>query len=558
MQKSCQKCKTPFEVSTFEKDFLLKISPKIGEKQYMIPEPQICPDCRLAERTVQRNEQNFYHNKSAISGKPLLALYAPNTPWGKEYKVYTKEEWNSDNWDGLDYGKNFDFNRPFFEQYKELNDQIPKVNMVTVSNENSPYTTGTAYCKNCHLINCSENCEDCYYGKLIQDSRDVIDSDFVYDSELLYQCFNVTKCYDCKYLSYSQNCSGCSFSDNLRGCKNCFLCTNLVNKEYHFMNKPLKKEEYEAKVKEFMSSTANIQKAKEQLKKLREQRTYKYANVVNCENSTGDFLTNCKNCTDCYDVNDSEDCKYVTVGVNVKDLVDCSNMYLKPELNYQVLGTIETYNVIFGVFVFHSQNVMYSQFCFNSQNLFGCSGLRQKKYCILNKRYSQEEYNQLVPKIIEHMQKTGEWGRFFPIESSPFGYNETVANQYLPLTKEEALKRGYKWKEPDMKEYKAQNCNVPEEIGQVKDDIIQETLACNNCSKNYKIIPQELKRLRTIGLPIPTKCPDCRQMERMSMRNPRRLYARTCDQCAAPIQTSFAPSRPETVYCEKCYLKEVY
>jgi len=31
------------------------------------------------------------------------------------------------------------------------------------------------------------------------------------------------------------------------------------------------------------------------------------------------------------------------------------------------------------------------------------------KYCILNKQYSKEEYEELVPKIIEHMQKTGEW-----------------------------------------------------------------------------------------------------------------------------------------------------
>jgi len=35
------------------------------------------------------------------------------------------------------------------------------------------------------------------------------------------------------------------------------------------------------------------------------------------------------------------------------------------------------------------------------------------------------------------MRSTGEWGEFFPHELSPFGYNETVAQEYFPLTEEE-------------------------------------------------------------------------------------------------------------------------
>ncbi|MDP2669631.1 MAG: hypothetical protein Q8O99_01100 [bacterium] len=38
--------------------------------------------------------------------------------------------------------------------------------------------------------------------------------------------------------------------------------------------------------------------------------------------------------------------------------------------------------------------------------MFGCSNLRNKQYCIFNKQYTQEEYEQLVPKIITHMQET--------------------------------------------------------------------------------------------------------------------------------------------------------
>jgi hypothetical protein len=37
------------------------------------------------------------------------------------------------------------------------------------------------------------------------------------------------------------------------------------------------------------------------------------------------------------------------------------------------------------------------------------------------------------------MQETGERGRFFDQGISSFGYNETVAMEYMPLQREEAM-----------------------------------------------------------------------------------------------------------------------
>ncbi|HPU95171.1 MAG TPA: hypothetical protein PK398_03285, partial [Candidatus Gracilibacteria bacterium] len=45
------------------------------------------------------------------------------------------------------------------------------------------------------------------------------------------------------------------------------------------------------------------------------------------------------------------------------------------------------------------------------------------------------------------MQKTGEWGEFFPYKMSQFAYNETSAMDYFPLEKEEALKLGSYWQD---------------------------------------------------------------------------------------------------------------
>lgn len=325
------------------------------------------------------------------------------------------------------------------------------------------------------------------------------------------------------------------------------------------MNEPLEKEEYEKRVSEFKGSYRNFQKAKDLLKKLRQERIHKYANVVNCENSTGDFLQNCQNCLDCYDVNSSQDCRYVRVGVEMKDVYDCSNMYIKPELNYQVMGVIETYHVAFSTYVFHTQNALYSEHIYHCKDIFGSVGLKRKQHCIFNKQYTEEEYNVLVPKIIEHMKSTGEWGQFFPPKYAPHGYNESLSFEYFPMSKEDVLARGWNWHEEETEAaYQGADYEIPDHIKDVSEDITQKILKCKDSGKLYKIIPQELKFYRNIGLPIPRRAPDQRHLDRMELRNPRRLYDRNCKKCDDEIKTTYAPERPEKVYCERCYLEEVY
>ena len=185
-------------------------------------------------------------------------------------------------------------------------------------------------------------------------------------------------------------------------------------------------------------------------------------------------------------------------------------------------------------------------------------GLKKHTYCILNKQYTKEEYEALMPKIIEHMKSTNEWGRWYDVERSPHGYNETIANEYFPLTKEQALERGYRWKDKDPKEYRPSSAVIPDNISDVPDTIINEVLACADCGKNYKLIEQELRFYRTHRLPVPRRCPDCRYHTLIERRPPPRLWDRSCAKCGKQTLSSYAPDRSETVYCEECYLQEVY
>lgn len=557
--QTCTQCKSRFEITKDEKEFLKKMDFKYGNKIISLPEPTMCPDCRQQGRVAHRNEQYLYHRKSDMSGKQIISLYSEKPPWGKPYKIYTKEEWNGDGWDPLSYGRDFDFSQTFFEQWARLSKEVPRLPLMQVDNENSPFTTGTGYCKNCHLINSSEYCEDCFYGKLLQNCKSSVDCSYLYDSEYCYECFSVYKSYNCVNLYYSSNCSDCWFSENLTGCQNCFLCANLTRKKYHYLNKPLDKEEYERRMKEFKGSYKNFEKAKEILNQLKKERIHKYANIINCENCTGDFIENSKNCIDCYDMNDSQDCRYTMVGVQVKDNYDCSNMYVKPELCYQVLGTIGVYHNAFSLYPFHSQNILYCEQIFHSKDLFGCVGMKRKQYCVFNKQYSKEEYEELVPRIIEHMKKTGEWGQYFPIKYAPHAYNESLASEYYPLTKEEVKTRGWNWHEDDGESaYEGPEIEIPDNIKNASDDITDRILKCKNSGKFYKIIPQELKFYRTIGIPIPRICPDQRHKDRMASRNPRKLFDRKCAKCGTAVKSTYSENRPEILYCEKCYLESAH
>ena len=283
------------------------------------------------------------------------------------------------------------------------------------------------------------------------------------------------------------------------------------------------------------------------------------------ENVKWNFLINCKNSESCFDSLDLEDSKYCA---NIKwwrDCYDINRWGRYSELCYEASAIWEnTLKVLFSEACWNwVSDTLYSLFCCNNcSNLFWCIWLKQKSYCIFNKQYTKEEYEKIVPQIIEHMQKTWEWWEFFPIELSPFAYNETTAQDYYPLTKEQCLDKWYKWKDEDDQIPNVEKVipakKLPDNIKDIPDDILNWAIKCEVSKRPFKLIPQELKFYRKHNIPVPHLHPDERHKARMKLRNPRKLFDRQCVKCEKDIQTTYSPDRSEIVYCEECYLKEVY
>jgi len=545
--KQCKKCSSSFDVVVEDKEFYKKMD---------LPEPAFCPSCRMQRRMAFRNERNLYKRKCYATGKEIISVYPPNI----KYKIYSQDEWWSDKWDALSYGHDFDFDRAFFEQFQELITEVPRISLQNKKIENSEYGSDNDAVKNCYLCFNTGHSEDSYYCTTYGYSKNCVDMFWSIKCELCYECSKVFESYHSFWCFNCKNVSDCYFCEDCRGCDNCFGCVGLRRKKYHIYNKKVSKEEYEKFIKEFNFTYKNIKDAKKKVYDLRLKIPCKNLQIVNCENSEGDFLENSKNCTQCYDVINSEDSKYIWDGW-VDNAYDCFNTGVDTKFVYECVGVYSANNLKFCDKCHYSSDLEYSEFCFHSEYLFGCSGLNHKKYCILNKQYTKEEYFMMRKKIIEHMKKTGEYGKFFPPYLSHFGYNDTMAQEYFPLNKEEALKQGFNWndyvspKPEGIKIVLAKN--LPESIKETPDEIINWVIECEKDGKLFKIIPQELKFYKKEGIPIPHFCSDCRHYQRKHKVNPRKIWNRECNRCHQGIKTTYSPKRPEKVYCEECYLKEI-
>ena len=528
----CRITKKPFEISDKEADFCKKLG---------VPLPTTSPEERLRALMATRNEWKLYRRKCDATGQDIISAYPSDSP----FKVYNNTTWWGDTWDALSFGRNFDLNKPFFEQFADLQKVVPREGTSIFNSENCDYNSHIRQSKNCFLNSLVAKCEDTHYSYWIVNDKDVMDCGYTNDSTLCYDCSDINNCYNCAALYEANDCNDCFFSFQMHGCHNCIFCANLVNKDFYIFNKQVSKEEFEMmKMKIFNGTLGSWQKAYEDFLKLRTDAIQQGVHTLKCEKSTGDHIYNCKNCKNCFDSFESEDCENTISSADSKDIYSSySAGWQRCEVVYNCCVSRNSTNIAFCTYTWFSTNLRYCDSCVSCQDCFGCIGLRHKQHCILNKQYTKEEYEKLVPQITEKMKQTGDWGEFFPPALSPYAYNETSAADFFPLNKEEAAARGWRWREPDQKEY------LP---------ATKEILACKKCGKNYKIIPQEAKFYVRMNLPTPVKCPSCRHAARMAMRNAPHLYERACSKCEDKFESTFSPDKEGKIYCEKCYRTEIY
>ena len=518
--KQCQNCSNDFVIETEDFEFYKKID---------VPAPTFCPDCRLQRRLSFFNLTKLYKRDCDLCGKGFISMYHPEAP----HTIYCPKCWWSDEWDFRDYAQEYDFSRPFFEQFDALLKKTPLLGLSLGVEclDSSPYNNHADDLNRCYLVFQASYCEDVMYSLYSINNRSVLDSNNIGQSERCYDIlhgFKSHSCVGCYNISESMN---CYFMRDCNNCQDCFGCTNLRNKKYCWFNEQLDEKEYKERLSEIdLGSYEQYQKYKQQAQEFWKTQPPKPLHFEMAPGCTGNYVFSSSNCTDSFDSSDAQDCKrlFMCTLPPIKDSHDitCFGSGMQSCYESCVVG-FNTNKVFFsqesGFDIFDSE---YCKLAIRDvRNCFGCVSPRKGKYVIFNKQYSKEEYEGLLPKIKQHMNdrpyvdakgREYKYGEFFPLEISPFAYQDTLASIFFPITDQDVSQNGYVNYAEKENQYNItiQADDLPDNIKDIDESILKQVVSCSLTQKAYQIQPAELQFLKQMNLPLPRVAPIERILEK--------------------------------------------
>lgn len=559
--KTCAVSWTEFPIYQSDLDFYMKISPTFSGQKFQIPIPTLCPEERSKRRLCRRNESKLYRRSDI--GSIGLSIYSPDKP----YNVVSPEYRWSDQRNPFDYGFDFDETKGVFTQIEQLILRVPTIALNVMGNENCDYVNCCGYSKNCYLSYNTDYSENMLYSSNCLKCTDSVD---LYQCQDCVLCYNSIDLHNCYRVRYSQSCSDCKdsyFLSDCQNCNDCYGCVNLVNVQYHIFNRSYSKEEYMLKLEQLQKK--NYETQYHEFWEFSQTQACKYYYWGTADGCIGNYITHDSNVVYGFDTHKSEHTKYTWVLDSVQHCQDRDHTGYDGAWSYQLSSCGDKiYNTAFSINIWSgSDRVYYCILCIGVKNCFGCVWLRNKQYCIFNKQYeSKEKYEEQVSKIIQHMMTTGEWWEFFPAALSPFGYNETLAQEYYPLSEwwvaKQWFSRSHYSRDPQIPaDAMVIDCgrDVIPLVDEISSDIVANYIfVCKESSRPYKLIVQEIQFYKKHQLPIPLLHPDIRHLQRVKSRQWRSLYLRECDKCTKELVSVYPQNYSWIIYCEQCYQKEIF
>jgi hypothetical protein len=546
--KLCEKCSQNFVIQA--DDFAMY-------EKMDLPLPTMCSTCRFKYLLAFWVFGRFRITKSALSGKTIITVFPESVP----FPLYDRTEFVSDAWDPLTYGRIYDESRSFIEQVVELQSVVPHPHQTGTKNVNCDWTDDAWESKDAYLTRSALHLEHVLYGYRILACKNSVDVAMSWDLERSYDCLYCFKSYNLKYSFDSRDCMDSSFLYDCRNCQNCFMCWNLRNQKYCILNQPYSKEEYENKLKEYnlKSYTVVSDLKKEFWRHISQDAVHRQDYNLRAVRSAGNFLNNDKNCNQCYFIEDAENSRYCFRG-RCKETIDSVGV-LDVEKSALEMQTNYDYNCFCNMYTNNCRFGGYMDICEECEYCFGCVGLRKKKYCILNKQYAESEYKELLKKIKSDMKKRGEWGKFFPLSSAYCGYNFSLGQIMYPLSEKEAVKLGFKWEKASEPHYEniINADTLPDTINEVKDDIVKQRILCPETKLSYNITKDELAFYKEHGIPLPRRHFDWRTLDRFKPFSSMIIRQNgTCCYCKKEIEYYYGQELGfKKIACLECYQREV-
>lgn len=553
-ERACGTCQKAFIIESADIVFLklLRVSP-----------PKTCPRCRRIRRLAHlMRAPKFFRRSCNVPGhtEQVVSVYPPDSP----YTTYDFAYWYSDEWDPTQFSAEFK-EGAYLPQIAEFLNSVPRPPLDRDPNGiNCEYTLGGTRGKNNYICAWSWHAEDSSYCLDTRYNKEFVDCITSSGGELGYE---LVGCIDCAHSIYLLDCNQCLESSFLYDCKNCtscFMSANLRNRHYVFRGQQLSKEEYQHELSKIdFGSRTHIQILKRELEEISNQAMHRSLNTVSCELTVGEFSEECRDAYFVFLAKKLEHCRFVEIADTTRDSSDvtsCANN----DLQYETLVSVRGSNNKFSLYIRDCSDMEYSLQCNNCESCFGCAGLKNKRFHILNRPYAEEEYWKKVDEIKTSMLVREEYGEMFSLSLGLMPYQSSIAQKEFPLVKDQASKRGISWyTEPDIQIPSGarilQPEDVPDNIRDVPDEVLNSVLICEETRKPFRLVPNELQFYRRMNLPVPVRHPWIRMMDRSKYERPLELYLFKCSACQEDSWSSYSPDKQAqlNILCQKCYLREI-
>ncbi|MFA5791535.1 MAG: hypothetical protein WC884_00675 [Candidatus Paceibacterota bacterium] len=546
--KNCVDCKNEFKIDPGDLDLYEKIGLKV---------PGQCFFCRIKQYSAFWPFGKFRKKVSDLSGEGLITIL-PNNP---RYPIYKSHEWWSDDWDAMSFGQDYDSSRSFFEQLKELQEKVPRPHQTGKNNFNCDWCDDVWHSKNCYLSRSIFKCENISYGYRVIDSKDSFDIAFSFNVQNSYECL---ECHDSFNLNFSENSRDCIdsyFLFDCRNCQSCFMCYNLRNKNYCIRNKQYGKSEYEEQLKRIkFNSFENIEIFKKEFdNSLKNEAVHRENFNLKTTNSVGNYMTNCDKCVNIFAYENSQNCRNQVRGLGNKDCIDGMGIFGAVEVSGNNSCVLDSYGVKHSSWS-RGRYSEYLDICDEVEYCFACIGLRKKKYCILNKQYTKEEYENLKSRIISDMEKRGEYGKFLPYNMGLCEYNLSTAILYFPdVKKDEIIKHGGYWSEEDLSSQNGiSSLKLPDSIMDTEKSVSLQALICPESHSRFNISLAEYEFHKRKNFSLPRIHFDLRMLKKSRKTAVLKGYPYKCFYCKKDIEAYYPYEWGyEKIACEECYKQNI-
>ena len=529
---------------------------EIGEKDIemckllRVPPPKTIWWARIRQKRHFMGGFDLFR-RTLPDGQSVVTMFDPES----FAKILPVPAWNSDAFDPMAFGFSKTSEQSFFEAWRSLSAAVPRPALIQdPSSVNSDWSTYGWAMKNCYFTYEGIFNEDLQYADFMAWTSNNADAMNNAHSEWRYETV------DCKYCSrtiFSERCEACidiAFCAACKDCSDCFGCTNLRHKKFCFLNEQLTEEEYRKRVLAIDLRDAQVvEEWRDRIAPLWTEAFRLASLVLRSENVSGD------------DIQDSRDtigvllysCERVSYAFGCTNCKDSANITscMNSERCTNTLKVFDSYDVKHSLHCTGCVEVEYSELLTSCEYCFGCIGLKHKRFCILNKQYTEEEYWPLVDAIKMAMLERGEYGEFFPHAASPFAFNTSGISTLYPFTKEESEKLGVRWHVfTELGNASAVSIDeLPTNLKDTTDVILSKRFLCPITGRSFGFVKPELALHRLLNVALPRVHPTVRRMQRAAQYLAPRLYPRACTSCHANVVTRLSPEKTTPVLCETCY-----